>query len=92
MPCRLLSPCETTTEEEGLARRSFARSLLALACASLLATGVQAQEKVNLKMQATWPASLTLYENFTAQCPDQSALAYDENRVFRRVVVAIMRS
>jgi TRAP-type mannitol/chloroaromatic compound transport system substrate-binding protein len=44
--------------------RPFARSLLALACASLLATGVQAQEKVNLKMQATWPASLTLYENF----------------------------
>ncbi len=44
--------------------RPFARSLLAFACASVLATGVQAQEKVNLKMQATWPASLTLYENF----------------------------
>jgi hypothetical protein len=25
-----------------------------------------------------------LYENFAAQCPDQSALAYDNNRVFRR--------
>jgi len=45
--------------------RPFARSLLALACASVLATGVQAQEKANLKMQATWPASLTLYDNFT---------------------------
>ena len=45
--------------------RPFARSLLAFACASVLATGVQAQQAVNLKMQATWPASLTLYENFT---------------------------
>ena len=44
--------------------RPFARSLLALACASVLASAVQAQEKVNLKMQATWPASSTLYENF----------------------------
>lgn len=32
--------------------------------------------------------SEALYENFTAQCPDQSALAYDDNRVFRRVVGA----
>jgi hypothetical protein len=30
--------------------------------------------------------SETLYEKFTLQCPDQSAFAYDENRVFRRVV------
>ncbi|HYJ08541.1 MAG TPA: hypothetical protein VEX18_06020, partial [Polyangiaceae bacterium] len=30
--------------------------------------------------------SEVLYETFTAQCPDQSALAYDDNRVFRRVV------
>jgi hypothetical protein len=30
--------------------------------------------------------SETLYENFAAQCPDQSALAYDHNRVFRRVL------
>ena len=44
--------------------RPFVRSLLALACTSVLATGVQAQQ-VNLKMQATWPASSTLYENFT---------------------------
>lgn len=29
-----------------------------------------------------------LYGNFTAQCPDQSALAYDFNRVFRRVLGA----
>ncbi len=27
-----------------------------------------------------------LYENFTAQCPDQSGFAYDNNRVFRRVL------
>ena len=46
--------------------RPFVRSLLALACTSVLATGVQAQQQpVSLKMQATWPASLTLYENFT---------------------------
>jgi hypothetical protein len=30
--------------------------------------------------------SETLYENFAAQCPDRSALAYDDNRVFRRVI------
>ena len=46
--------------------RPFVRSLLALACASVLATGAQAQQQTTtLKMQATWPASLTLYENFT---------------------------
>jgi TRAP-type mannitol/chloroaromatic compound transport system substrate-binding protein len=45
--------------------RQFIRSLLTLACASALATGAQAQQQVTLKMQATWPASLTLYENFT---------------------------
>src|SRR3954468_17119691 len=44
--------------------RQFVRSALALACAAAFATGAQAQV-VNLKMQATWPASLTLYENFT---------------------------
>jgi hypothetical protein len=32
--------------------------------------------------------SETLYEKFTAQCPDQSALAYHDNRVYRRVVGA----
>jgi TRAP-type mannitol/chloroaromatic compound transport system substrate-binding protein len=45
--------------------RPFVRPLLALACASVLATGAHAQQPVSLKMQATWPASLTLYENFT---------------------------
>jgi TRAP-type mannitol/chloroaromatic compound transport system substrate-binding protein len=45
--------------------RHFVRSALALACAAAFATGVQAQQQTNLKMQATWPASLTLYENFT---------------------------
>jgi TRAP-type mannitol/chloroaromatic compound transport system substrate-binding protein len=44
--------------------RPFALSALALTCAAAFATGAQAQQ-VNLKMQATWPASLTLYENFT---------------------------
>src|SRR5260221_2505318 len=44
--------------------RPSLKALLALACASAFTTGVQAQN-VNLKMQATWPASLTLYENFT---------------------------
>jgi TRAP-type mannitol/chloroaromatic compound transport system substrate-binding protein len=35
-----------------------------LACAAAFATTLCAQP-VSLKMQATWPASLTLYENFT---------------------------
>jgi TRAP-type mannitol/chloroaromatic compound transport system substrate-binding protein len=37
----------------------------AFAALGLAAAPVQAQQTVNLKMQATWPASLTLYENFT---------------------------
>src|SRR6267378_232733 len=40
-------------------------SLVALACAAAFAGGVQAQQTVTLKMQATWPSSLTLYDNFT---------------------------
>jgi TRAP-type mannitol/chloroaromatic compound transport system substrate-binding protein len=44
--------------------RPFIRSFAALACTAAFAAGAQAQQ-VNLKMQATWPASLTLYENFT---------------------------
>jgi TRAP-type mannitol/chloroaromatic compound transport system substrate-binding protein len=43
--------------------RRFVRSAVVLACAAAFATGVQAQQ-VNLKMQSTWPASLTLHENF----------------------------
>src|SRR3989338_11593926 len=41
---------------------------LALALVGLLAAGSQsttAQAPVTLKMQATWPAGWTLYENFT---------------------------
>lgn len=48
-------------------RTSFVKSTLAAAAALGLALGageVSAQTKV-LKMQASWPASLTLYENFT---------------------------
>src|SRR5216110_2914563 len=44
--------------------RPFIRSFAALACTAAFAAGAQAQN-VTLKMQATWPASLTLYENFT---------------------------
>src|SRR5574341_803615 len=44
--------------------RLSVRSIAAAACAAAFAAGAQAQN-VNLKMQATWPASLTLYENFT---------------------------
>jgi TRAP-type mannitol/chloroaromatic compound transport system substrate-binding protein len=44
--------------------RLFIRSAVALAAAAAFTAGAQAQQ-VNLKMQATWPASLTLYENFT---------------------------
>jgi len=45
--------------------RQFARSAVLLAAAATFAVGAHAQQAVNLKMQATWPASLTLYENFT---------------------------
>ena len=38
------------------------RSAVAFACAATFAAGAQAQTTLN--MQATWPASLTLYENF----------------------------
>jgi TRAP-type mannitol/chloroaromatic compound transport system substrate-binding protein len=44
--------------------RHFARSAVAFAAAAAVSAAVQAQN-VTLKMQATWPASLTLYENFT---------------------------
>ena len=43
--------------------RQFIGSAAALAAAAALSAGAHAQ--TSLKMQATWPASLTLYENFT---------------------------
>ena len=43
--------------------RQFVRSAVALAAVAAFSAGAQAQ--TTLKMQATWPASLTLYENFT---------------------------
>jgi len=42
----------------------FKQALIGLACAGAFVSGAQAQT-TTLKMQATWPASLTLYENFT---------------------------
>ena len=45
--------------------RHLARSAAALALAAAVAAPVLAQQPVTLKMQATWPSSLTLYENFT---------------------------
>src|SRR3954466_14229010 len=45
--------------------RPFVRRAFALACAASFAATAQAQQVTTLKMQATWPASLTLYENFT---------------------------
>jgi len=45
--------------------RPLVRSLTAAAWVVAFATGAQAQQVTTLKMQATWPASLTLYENFT---------------------------
>ena len=42
----------------------FARSLAALACAAAFTAAAQAQT-TSLKVQATWPASSTLYDNFT---------------------------
>src|SRR3954464_7142447 len=44
--------------------RQLASSFIALVCAGVFSTAALAQT-VTLKMQATWPASLTLYENFT---------------------------
>jgi TRAP-type mannitol/chloroaromatic compound transport system substrate-binding protein len=44
--------------------KPFTRALVALACAGAFAASAQAQTS-SLKMQASWPASLTLYENFT---------------------------
>jgi TRAP-type mannitol/chloroaromatic compound transport system substrate-binding protein len=44
--------------------RQVIHSAAALAAAAVFSAGAQAQQ-VSLKMQATWPASLTLYENFT---------------------------
>ena len=44
--------------------RQFARSAVLLAAVATFAVGAHAQQAVNLKMQAVWPASLTLYENF----------------------------
>jgi len=45
--------------------RHFIRSAVVLAAAAAFSAGANAQQTVTLKMQATWPASLTLYENFT---------------------------
>jgi len=42
--------------------RRFTRVLIVLACAG--AFGASAQAQTNLKMQASWPAALTLYDNF----------------------------
>ena len=45
--------------------RHLVKPLAALAAAAAFCTAVQAQQTVTLKMQATWPSSLTLYDNFT---------------------------
>src|SRR5260370_39807296 len=45
--------------------RHSIRSAVVLAAAAAFSAGAYAQQTVTLKMQATWPASLTLYENFT---------------------------
>ena len=45
--------------------RQFVRSAVAMAAVAAFSASAQAQQVVTLKMQATWPASLTLYENFT---------------------------
>src|SRR3977135_2779509 len=43
----------------------FCKPLIAAAVLAAACGTAQSQQTVNLKMQATWPASLTLYENFT---------------------------
>ncbi|HTM59411.1 MAG TPA: TRAP transporter substrate-binding protein [Burkholderiales bacterium] len=45
--------------------KQIARSLAALACAAAFVAPAAQAQTTTLKMQATWPASLTLYENFT---------------------------
>src|SRR3982750_2968731 len=45
--------------------RPFVKGLPAPAALAAVCTSGQAQQVTTLKMQATWPASLTLYENFT---------------------------
>src|SRR5439155_13562801 len=45
--------------------RHFVRSTVALAAAAAFSASAYAQQTVTLKMQATWPASLTLYDKFT---------------------------
>src|SRR4051812_43238423 len=45
--------------------RQVLKPALSLAAAAAFCGAAQAQQPVTLKMQATWPSSLTLYENFT---------------------------
>ena len=45
--------------------RHFVRWAAAFVAAAAVAGAVHAQQPITLKMQATWPSSLTLYENFT---------------------------
>src|SRR5437588_12368432 len=45
--------------------RPLVKGLAAAAVLSVACGSAHAQQTVTLKMQATWPASLTLYENFT---------------------------
>jgi TRAP-type mannitol/chloroaromatic compound transport system substrate-binding protein len=45
--------------------RPFVKGLLATAACAAVCTSAHSQQVTTLKMQATWPASLTLYENFT---------------------------
>ena len=44
--------------------RPLVKGLAAAAVLSAACGSAHAQQNVTLKMQATWPASLTLYENF----------------------------
>src|SRR3989442_8008162 len=44
--------------------RHFVKPLIAAAALAALCGTAQSQQSVTLKMQASWPASLTLYENF----------------------------
>jgi TRAP-type mannitol/chloroaromatic compound transport system substrate-binding protein len=45
--------------------RHLVKPLAVLAATATFSSGVLAQQTVTLKMQATWPSSLTLYDNFT---------------------------
>src|SRR5262249_32609966 len=61
--CSLAAPCEPLWRRRTM--RHFGKALAAAAVLAATCGAASAQQTVTLKMQATWPSSLTLYDNFT---------------------------